>query len=44
VRAADVVIVGGGVVGSSIGYHLRQDAFAGRIVIVERDETYVRAS
>jgi FAD-dependent oxidoreductase domain-containing protein 1 len=44
VGAADVIIVGGGVVGSSIGYHLRQDAFAGRIVIVERDETYSRAS
>src|SRR3989442_542925 len=41
---ADIVIVGGGVVGSSIGYHLRQDGFAGRIVIVERDHTYRRAS
>jgi FAD-dependent oxidoreductase domain-containing protein 1 len=44
VGAADVIIVGGGVMGSSIGYHLRQDTFAGRIVIVERDETYSRAS
>jgi glycine/D-amino acid oxidase-like deaminating enzyme len=42
--AADVVIVGGGVVGSSVGYHLRHDGFAGRIVIVERDDTYARAS
>jgi len=42
--AADVVIVGGGVVGSSIGYHLRQDGFAGRVVIVERDDGYARAS
>ena len=42
--AADVIIVGGGVVGSSIGYHLRQDGFDGRIAIVERDETYARAS
>jgi FAD-dependent oxidoreductase domain-containing protein 1 len=41
---ADVVIVGGGVVGSSIAYHLRQDGFAGRIVIAERDDTYARAS
>lgn len=41
---ADVVIVGGGVVGSSIGYHLRDDGFTGRIVIVERDDTYARAS
>jgi len=44
VSAADVVIVGGGVVGSSIGYHLRHDGFGGRVVIVERDETYARAS
>lgn len=41
---ADVVIVGGGVVGSSVGYHLRQDGFTGRIAIVERDHTYARAS
>jgi FAD-dependent oxidoreductase domain-containing protein 1 len=41
---ADVVIVGGGVVGSSIGYHLRQDGFTGRIVIAERDDSYTRAS
>jgi FAD-dependent oxidoreductase domain-containing protein 1 len=41
---ADVVIVGGGVMGSSIGYHLRQDGFSGGIVIVERDDTYARAS
>jgi FAD-dependent oxidoreductase domain-containing protein 1 len=44
VRATDVVIIGGGVVGSSIGYHLRQDGFDGRVLIVERDETYARAS
>ena len=41
---ADVVIVGGGVVGSSIGYHLRADGFTGRVVAVERDDTYARAS
>lgn len=41
---ADVVIVGGGVVGSSIGYHLRKAAPDRRVVIVERDATYARAS
>jgi glycine/D-amino acid oxidase-like deaminating enzyme len=41
---ADIVIIGGGVVGSSIGYHLRHDGFSGRIVIVERDDSYARAS
>lgn len=41
---ADVVIVGGGVVGSSIALHLRRDGFTGRILIVERDPTYARSS
>ena len=43
-ETADVVIVGGGVVGSSAAWHLRQDGFTGRIVIVERDASYRRAS
>ena len=41
---ADVVIIGGSVVGSSAAWHLRHDGFAGRIVVVERDPTYVQAS
>jgi glycine/D-amino acid oxidase-like deaminating enzyme len=41
---ADVVIVGGGVVGSSAAWRLRQDGFTGRIVVVERDPFYARAS
>ena len=41
---ADVVIVGGSVVGSSTAWHLRQDGFAGRIVVVERDPSYQFAS
>jgi FAD-dependent oxidoreductase domain-containing protein 1 len=41
---ADVVIVGGGVVGSSAAWHLRQDGFTGRIVVIERDPSYARAS
>ena len=43
-RAADVVIVGGGVVGSSAAWRLREDGFTGRIVVVERDRSYARAS
>jgi glycine/D-amino acid oxidase-like deaminating enzyme len=41
---ADVIIVGGGVVGSSIAYHLLNDHFAGRVIVFERDSTYARAS
>ncbi len=39
-----IIIVGGGVVGSSIAYHLRRDGHDGRLVVVERDPTYARAS
>lgn len=41
---ADVVIVGGGVVGSSAAWHLRQDGFTGRILVVEREPSYQHAS
>jgi len=41
---ADVVIVGGSVIGSSAAWHLRHDGFTGRILVVERDRTYARAS
>jgi FAD-dependent oxidoreductase domain-containing protein 1 len=44
--SADVVIVGGGIVGSAVAYFLSIDpAFAGRrIVLVERDPSYTEAS
>jgi glycine/D-amino acid oxidase-like deaminating enzyme len=41
---ADVVIIGGGVVGSSVAWHLREHGFTGRVLVVERDRTYERAS
>ncbi|HEX6011252.1 MAG TPA: FAD-binding oxidoreductase [Geminicoccaceae bacterium] len=40
-----VAIVGGGAVGSAVAYWLTADpAFAGEVVVVERDPTYARAS
>lgn len=43
-RTADVVIIGGSVVGCSAAWHLRSDGFTGRVVVVERDRTYQNAS
>jgi glycine/D-amino acid oxidase-like deaminating enzyme len=43
-QAADVVIVGGGVVGSSAALHLRERLRGARVVVVERDPSYARAS
>jgi len=39
----DVVIVGGGIVGSSTAYYLRKNGFKGSIAVVEKDPTYAKA-
>lgn len=40
-QIADVVIVGGAVMGSSTAYHLLSDSgFKGRVVVIEKDPTY----
>ena len=44
VGTAAVVVIGGGVIGSSIASRLRQKLGAARVVVVERDPTYARAS
>ena len=39
--SADIVIVGGAVIGSSVAYHLANDPhFKGRVVVIEKDPTY----
>jgi sarcosine oxidase len=43
--SADVIIVGGGVIGSAIAYFLKASAdFRGSVLVVEKDPTYERAS
>ena len=39
----DVVIAGGGIVGSSTAYYLRKNGFKGAIAVVEKDPTYAKA-
>ncbi len=44
-HGTDVVIVGGGVIGSAIAYSLAAEpAFDGSILVVERDPSYVPAA
>src|SRR6185503_1677977 len=43
-RSADIIIIGGGVVGSSIAFNLLQDGFNGRVTVMERDSSYQFAS
>ncbi len=43
-RSFDVVITGGGIMGSSTAYHLVKMAPGLKVVVVERDPTYARAS
>ncbi len=40
----DVVIVGGGVMGSSVAYHLLAADPRLKVAVIERDPTYLRAS
>ncbi len=43
-ESADVVIIGGGLIGSSIAFHLLEAGFDGTVRVVERDPSYRFAS
>ena len=40
----DIVVIGGGIIGSSISYNLMNDGFDGSILVIEKDPTYEFAS
>ncbi len=39
-KTADIVIIGGAAVGSSIAYFLKRDGYKGRVTVVEMDPSY----
>ena len=44
VSTFDIIIIGGGVMGSSLAYHLLQDGLDGSVAVLEKDPTYKYAS
>ena len=43
-KVYDIVVIGGGVIGSSIAYNLVNDGFNGKILVIEKDPSYQFAS
>lgn len=43
-QKADIIIIGGGVMGSSIAYHLLNDGYEGKILLFEKDGMYEYSS
>ncbi|GAJ98091.1 hypothetical protein JCM19055_993 [Geomicrobium sp. JCM 19055] len=43
-KHADLLIVGGGVIGSSIAYHLLNAGYEGKVIVFEKDRKYEYSS
>ena len=43
-NTADILIVGGGIIGSSITYNLLNDGFKRKVVVFEKDPLYTKSS
>lgn len=43
-RKSDIIIIGGGVIGSSVAFNLLNDGYTGEIIVFEKDSTYTYAS
>lgn len=43
-RTYDIILVGGGIMGSSTAYHLRKTDHTLKVAVIEKDPTYARAS
>jgi len=43
-KVYDIVVIGGGAIGSSISYNLVSDGFDGKILVIEKDPSYQFAS
>jgi FAD-dependent oxidoreductase domain-containing protein 1 len=44
ISSYDIIIIGGGVMGSSLAYHLLQDELDGSVAVLEKDPSYKYAS
>ena len=44
VSSYDIIVIGGGVMGSSVAYHILSDGLDGSVAVLEKDPTYEYSS